>query len=178
MIVWNCSNQAHDVAAFNSQAAAERYAQFDTVELANIAYLDPNYLPEAKKLAERELARRGALRNKASLLEQARQEMAYRASAMEQANYATLERGLRFKLAVWRGGMIACLWVFAFIAPLGLPWKFRSTDWVLLLPIGVWLFSVVDAARKYETSGRRSLVLLAYIPAALFFVSWLIRVFV
>lgn len=50
--------------AFNSNEAAERFAQFDPVERANIAYLDPNYLPEAKELAERELGRRGALLNK------------------------------------------------------------------------------------------------------------------
>jgi hypothetical protein len=161
------------VTEFNSQSIAERYAQFDTLELANIAYLDPNYLPQAKELAERELERRGALLNKASLLEQARQEMRYREGMTEQATYASLERGERLKFAVWRGGSIACLWMFALIAPVAIPRTFGATDWVLLVPLGIWIFAIVDAVRKYETTGRRSLVFVAYVPAVLCAFGWL-----
>lgn len=172
------SKRARDVTEPHSEPMAERYAGFDTLDLANIAYLDPNYLPEAKELAKREFERRGALLNGTALLEKARQEMARRACLNEQATYASLERAESLKLAVYRGSLIGCLWTFALIAPLATPWKFGSTGWVPLAIAGIWLLAVVDAVRKYETTGRRRLVFVAYIPAVLFAVSWLIRMIV
>ena len=64
--------------------------------------------------------------------------------------------------------------MFALIAPVAIPRAFDSTDWVLLVPLGIWLFAIADAVRKYETTGRRSLVFVAYVPAALFAISWLL----
>lgn len=161
---------------FDPRAAAAAYAEEDTDELVNVAFLDPNFLPEAKELALRELNKRGALKNKAAAIDRARREMAYRAQAVEQAAYYSVEKAQRFDQKFREAGFIGALWVLAFFGPLIITRHGFRPDWMTLVILAFWLFFVIDAIRKYRKSGRRSsIVYVVVVPAALFAVGWVIQ---
>ena len=161
--------------AFDPIAAAVAYAELDTVELVNIAYLDPGFLPEAKDLAVRELNKRGVLGEKEELIKTVRREMDFRAQAATQQQYENLGEMERFKQKTREVMLISGLWVFALIAPWQLPWKVTSVNWIVLLLFGFWLFYVVAAFRKYKNTGRRILFYIVVAPMALFGASMLFK---
>lgn len=102
--------------------------------------------------------------------------MAYRANATELANYESVERIERVSYRIEVAGAVAVLWIMALVGPWAPPWKPASIDWMFLLPAGLWLFCVVNAVRKYQSTGRRILVYIVVVPAALCLLSWLVKI--
>ncbi len=154
---------------FDPRAAAVAYAEKDTDELVIIAFLDPNFLPEAKDLALRELNKRGALKNKAAAIDRARRQMAYSAQAVEQAAYYSAEKTQRFNEKFREAAFIGAIWVLAFVGPSIITHHGFRPDWSTLVILAFWLFFVIDAIRNCRKSGRRSsIVYVVVVPVALF----------
>lgn len=162
------------MSAFNASAAAERYAEMDEAELVNIAYLDSNYLPQAKELAVRELKKRGVTADKV-VLGQARREMQFRKDAVTQKGYESIDRMHAFNQKTREVMLLIGLWGFALFAPMTMEWNAASINWMALILMGAWAVSVVDAVRKYRSTGRKRLVYLVAVPAVLGSVGLLVR---
>lgn len=161
--------------AFDPKAAATIYAGLDTSDLANIAYIDENYLPDAKELAVRELKNRGALTDKAALIEEARRELAFRREAAEQVGDGRHHQMARLREKTMAFMMVPGLWGFALIAPTAVAEDVTSMGWTGALLAGFWLFHVIRAVRSYTTDGRRLLVYIVVVPAILSVVGWIFR---
>jgi hypothetical protein len=151
---------------FDTHAAAERYAELDESDLLNIAYLDSNYLPQAKELAVRELKKRGIVADK-ELLGQARREMDFRKDAVAQRTDENHGKAEAFKQNVREVGLLTGLWGFSLFAPMTMKSNPPSIDWLALLLVGAWLMFVVDAMRKYRSTAGKRLVYLVAVPAVL-----------
>jgi hypothetical protein len=153
--------------AFDPVAAAQTYAGMDTEELVRIAYLEADYVPEAKALALRELDKRGVPANPKELIRQVRDEVRDRAGAAERMTAANIEQahGLEFRLVV--GLLILALWFAALFAPIVIKQARNSTDGAVFLLLGGWAIAVVYAVRKARRGKRRPLYLVVVIPAVL-----------
>lgn len=161
---------------FDPSAAAAAYAEKDTNELVNIAFLDPAFLPEAKDLALRELNKRGALQNKAAAINRARREMAYRAQAVEQTAYYGIEKAQLFNQKFREATFIGAIWALAFVGPSMIAHHGFRPNWLMLVILVPWLFLVANAIRNYRKFGRRSsIVYVVVVPVALFAVGSLIQ---
>ncbi len=64
--------------AFDPSEAAKTYKELPAEELALIAFVDPDYLPEAKQLAIAELDRRGLAGSNRDLIARAHRELEVR----------------------------------------------------------------------------------------------------
>jgi hypothetical protein len=80
------------MAAFDSTETAQTYSNLEVEELVRIAYLDPNYLEEAKMLAWKELDRRGIPKERSSLIEQMRLHFDHVRESTEAADYESVAR--------------------------------------------------------------------------------------
>jgi hypothetical protein len=164
--------------AFDPGAAAQTYADMDTEELVRIAYLEPDYVSEAKALALRELDKRGVPRDRKKLIRQVRDEIRDRARASESSNAKNLEQFQALKFRIAAGSLIGGLWVAALFAPTVLKDLNKSSDGAGVVLLGVWAIAVVDAVRKARRGVRRQLYLVVIVPAILLVVGVAIRLVV
>jgi hypothetical protein len=153
--------------AFDPVAAAQTYASMDTEELVRIAYLEPDYVAEAKALALRELDKRGVPANPKKLIRQVRDEIRDNAGAAHRLTAANIEQGRRLELRFVAGMLILVLWLAALFAPIVIKEARNSTDGAVFLLLGGWAIAVVVAVRKAWRGKRRQLYLVVVIPAVL-----------
>jgi hypothetical protein len=161
--------------AFDPVAAAQTYAGMDTEELVRIAYLEPDYVAEAKALALRELDKRGVPANRKELIRQVRDEIRDNAGAAQRMTAANLEQARRLELRLVAGMLIFVLWLAALFAPIVIKEARNSTDGAVFLLLGGWAIAVVYAIRKARRGKRRQLYLVVVIPALLFVAGVVIR---
>ena len=161
--------------AFDPASAAKDYAAMETEELVRIAYLEPDYVPEAKASAVRELDRRGVPYDRKSLIREVRAEIEDRAIAAQRQSSRNMEQAQRVQARFAFGVLILGLWCFALIVPIKQTnWR-QSPDavgWLLLL---AWAVAVVDAVRKARRGMRRQLYFVLVIPVALFLLGTAMR---
>jgi hypothetical protein len=163
--------------AFDPVAAAHAYAEMETEELIRIAYLEPDYVPEAKALVLRELDMRGIPENRKNLIRQVRDEIRDRARASERLTAKNLKQGQALKFRLAAGSLICALWFAALFAPWMLKKWSSSTDGAGLFLLGVWAIAVVDAIRKLRRGLRRQFHFVVVVPCALLVVGvtiWLV----
>jgi hypothetical protein len=156
--------------AFDPVAAAQTYAAMETEELVRIAYLEPDYVPEAKALAVRELDKRGVAENRESLIRQVRDENMERAHAVEMHSARKFQQAHALELRLIAGMLIGFLWFAALLAPSIQKDLSRSGNGLWFVVLSVWAIAIVDGVRKWRRGLRRQLYLVAIIPGALFVV--------
>jgi hypothetical protein len=99
--------------AFDPVAAAQTYAGMDTEELVRIAYLEPDYVAEAKALALRELDKRGVPADPKKLIRQVRDEIRDNAGAAHRLTAANIEQARKLEFRFVVGLLIFVLWLAA-----------------------------------------------------------------
>jgi hypothetical protein len=161
--------------AFDPVAAAKTYAGMDTEELVRIAYLEPDYVPEAKSLALRELDKRGIPGNRKNLIRQVRDEIRGRERASERLSAESFGQLQTLKFRIAAGSLICGLWFVALFAPAMVKEWSNTADGAGLLLLGVWAIAVVDAVGKARRGARRQLYLVVVVPAILLLVGVTIR---
>jgi hypothetical protein len=161
--------------AFDPVAAAQAYAAMETEELVRIAYLEPDYVPEAKALASRELDKRGVPKNRKSLIRQVRGEIRDRARASERQLDKNFDQVQSIKFRIAAGFLICGLWLVALFAPTTLKEWSSAADGAGLFLLGVWALAVIDAIRKLRRGLRRQFYLVVVIPAVLLVVGVTVR---
>lgn len=161
--------------AFDPVAAAKTYAGMDTEELIRIAYLEPDYVPEAKALALRELDNRGIPGNRKNLIRQVRDEIRGRDRASERLSAKNFEQLQTLKFRIAAGSLICGLWLVALFAPAMVREWSKTADGASFFLLGVWAIAVVDAVRKARRGARHQLYLIVVIPAILLLVGVTIR---
>lgn len=161
--------------AFDPVTAAQTYAEMETEELVRIAYLEPNYVPEAKALAMRELDKRGVSEDREGLIRQVRDENKERAEALELHRYEKAARWEDLELRLLGGMLIGSLWLGALLAPsIYEDWS-RSGSAAGFVLLAGWAIAVVYAVRKLLRGLRRPFYLVVVIPGGLFVVGVALR---
>jgi hypothetical protein len=164
--------------AFDPTEAAQAYADLETDELVRIAYLEPNYLPEAKAIAMRELSGRGVPENPSQLIEHVRLDCENRRHAEEMLTYHNMARMDRVKGQLHSVALIGATWIAALILPTTLTdWQTFSNDWKALALASVWVFFAIDAIRRKSRGAPRRFYLIVVIPLALFAVGLAFRMY-
>jgi hypothetical protein len=161
--------------AFDPVAAAQTYAAMETEELVRIAYLEPDYVPEAKALALRELDKRGVPEDRKNLIRQVRGELRDRARALERQSAKNFHQGQVLQFRIAAGSLIGALWVAALFMPSMLKEWNVSVDGAGFFFLGVWVIAVIDAIRKLRRGLRRQFYLIVVIPAVLLVVGVTVR---
>jgi hypothetical protein len=143
---------------FDTEAAREAYSELPTDELVRIAYLEDHYVPEAKKLAEDELARRKFATDRKTLDQVRVRLKRQRADSMEtdmsaleaESDMPTWRRVARHRLAPYRTPLTIVLLVGCVFVKLdsirewgvlGLDGRKSDGVAILLLLIGFVFFS-------------------------------------
>lgn len=161
--------------AFDPVAAAETYADMETEELVRIAYLEPDYLPEAKALAMQELDKRGVPANRESLIRQVRDERIERADALERRREEKSQHADLLQYRIVAGTLIGGLWFVALLAPSLLKEWTTSRNVAGLILLGGWAIAIVGAVRKWRRGSRRQFYLVVLTPGVLFVLGVAIR---
>lgn len=155
--------------AFDPTEAAESYLTLDTEELVRIAYLEPDYLPEAKAIALRELDRRRIPRNNAELIDRVRADIAFRRDSAEMLMYDNFAKADRLERRIGAVILTGALWVFALIAPAYLrDVESLSIDWKVVTLSLIWLLAAIFATRKRSRGEPLLFYVVVVVPAALF----------
>lgn len=160
---------------FDPVAAAKAYAGMDTEELVRIAYLEPDYVPEAKALALRELDNRGIPGNRKNLIRQVRDEIRGRDRASERRSAKNFEQLQTLKFRIAAGSLICGLWFIALFAPAMIEEWSKTADGAGFFLLGVWAIAAIDAVRKARRGTRRQLYLVVVVPVILLLVGITIR---
>jgi hypothetical protein len=147
----------------------------ETEELVRIAYLEPDYVPEAKALAVRELDKRGVPENRDRLIRQVRDENRERARAAKRQSARNVEQARALEFRFGAGMLIGLLWFAALLAPSMLKDMSSSENGTGLFLLGIWAIAVVDAVRKWRRGLRRQLYLVVLIPGVLLVLGIAIR---
>jgi hypothetical protein len=164
---------------FDPQVAASRYAEMETDELVNIAFLDPNYLAEAKLLAKSELSRRGTTRIDDQFLNGVRSRIEEAKESRKQAEYDSLASMQRHTQKAREIFLIGALWVVAPLIP-----TFLSNDghfefdWMVAAMAAMWAIVSFFAVRNARSGRPRLLYLVVVIPASLLLLSIIFRVLI
>ena len=120
----------------------------ETEELVRIAYLEPDYVPEAKALAVRELDKRGVPENRDRLIRQVRDENRERARAAKRQSARNVEQARALEFRFGAGMLIGLLWFAALLAPSMLKDMSSSENGTGLFLLGIWAIAVVDVRER------------------------------
>jgi hypothetical protein len=157
--------------AFDLSEAAKTYEELPAEDLALIAFVDPDYLPEAKQLAITELNRRGLAGNMQDLVARAHREVEFRKQLHVDADAISHEKQDRLREMLATAVLIGIVWMFALVAPFVFSWQDLSFDWMAALLVIIWIAVVIDAIRKARRGDRLRLQLFLIWPGILLLIS-------
>jgi hypothetical protein len=156
---------------FDSKAAKQAYKELSTDELVRIAFLENSYVPEAKKLAADELARRnfrveqGTIERIRAQLEQHRADMLDRElSGFEvEEDMPSWRQRARRRLAPYRNPLsflVVCIAAGALLNS-ALDWGLLGLDWrtsraVGILVMLIWLVFLMPSRAEVEQRMRQA----------------------
>lgn len=155
--------------------AVKAYAALPVEQLVVIAYLDDDYLPEARELARTELDKRGLPADRQELIARVRHEQEQRKVDAESADRATPRRAEQVHERIALVVLVLLVWGAALVVPInwdGDRYEIGSMDMVLC---AAWIFSVMMAIRKFRRGKSLMLYAVLVVPAFLFMIGVLWR---
>jgi hypothetical protein len=163
--------------AFDPTEASKVCSELDIEEVVRIAYLEPDYLPEAKAIALRELDRRGIPRDRDDLINRVRANIDFTRQATEMMTYDNIAKAHRIEQRIAEVILIGALWIIALIGPITLrSWESLSIDWLRMTLFATWVGVAVYAVWKRRKGKHRLFNLVVIVPAALLLVGLAYRV--
>jgi len=167
------------MASFDPIEGEKRCAELPLTELVRIAYLDDDYLPEAREIALRELDKREVPQGRDELISQVRRQLEKLENARDEArsvaDRVTRERMDRFQARIVVALLVLALWCVAFFAPLNYDrerYEFGGVDVALLAG---WVFLVLVAIWKYRQGKPLWIYAVLVVPAGLFVLGLALR---